>query len=81
MGGNGGGNATTLEMSGGKDLGLIGTFLAERGPAIRRSGTLHVGSTASGAEMRRCLREYSPGIRAACMCRQPDHAAGVTETR
>jgi len=32
-------------------LGLIGTFLAEHGPAARRSGTLHVGSTASGSEL------------------------------
>ena len=32
-------------------MGLIGTFLAEHGPAARRSGTLHIGSTASGGEL------------------------------
>jgi uncharacterized protein len=40
-----------LEMSGGKRLGSIGTFLSETGTAARHNGTLHVGSTASGAEL------------------------------
>lgn len=46
-----GDSATRLELSGGKGLGLIGTFLAEHGHPAMRSGTLHVGSTASGAEL------------------------------